>query len=214
MIACVGNGLVGSCIQETVSVDRVYTSANITDATDTLHDIVYCAAPSANRIWVTENANRDWLNVEQIIANIRTRRLVLFSTCDTQIKPNTVYAQNRLRLEQWASEYKDSTIIRLPMLIHKRITKNILYDIKHSTWLDKINPNSKNQWFDLECLPQYIGTQDREINLCSEPISNSAILSEFAPYVTGNPELPEELYNLKPYRFTQEQIFKSMRTYL
>ena len=214
MIACVGNGLVGSCVQETVDVQAVYTSANIEQAKDTQYDIVYCAAPSANRIWVTENASKDWLDVEQIIANIRTRRLVLFSTCDTQIKPDTVYGQNRLRLEQWASDYKDSTIIRLPMLIHKRITKNILYDIKHSQWLDKINPNSTNQWFDLAFLPDYIHTNAREINLCSEPIANNAILAEFAPHVSGNTQLPAELYNLKPYSFTKEEIFNSMRTYL
>jgi len=219
MIGVIGNGLISGCIQDSIKVDKVFTSQNIHTLSENEYDIVYCAAPTSNRIWASNNPNLDKKSVHNIInectlANIK--RFVLVSTGDTQIKPWTTYGQNRLELENFVKQnYINYSIIRLPCLIHKGITKNLLWDIKHKKWLDKINLNVTNQWFDLNNIIDYLNV-DKELNVCSEPISNKKIIARFAPEIFDLLDVskPYELYNLEPYSFTSEQIFHSIKNYL
>lgn len=219
MIAVIGNGLVAQQVIEVVKPSSVFTSSNILELSNKEWDTIYCAAPSGNRIWAQQNPNKDKSNVWQIInqcAMTKFKRFVLFSSGDTQVKPNTDYGHNRLQLENYANTLPNSSIIRLPSLIHASITKNILYDIKNNCWLDKINPNNQLQWFDLSLLKDWITTNEREINLCSEPILAQDIVTEFAPAITVQLDYTRkgDVYDLQPYSYTREEIFASIRDYL
>ena len=219
MKAVIGNGLIGQHIQRIVEPDHVFTSTNIDQLGD--YDTVYCAAPTGNRIWVTQNEQQDLDNINNLIETIgqvEIRRFVLFSTCDTQIKPHSAYGKNRQYLETFvSSNYSDSTIFRLPMIVHKTITKNILWDIRNqSEWTNKINPNSMLQWFDLDQLSHVLDTQEPILNVCSEPILCKDIVQEFAPELLDQLDYSQkgEFCNLHPYGYTQAEIFNSMKIYL
>ena len=219
MIAVIGRGLVAQQVIDVVKPDTVFTSSNILELSNTTWDTIYCAAPSGNRIWAQQNSTLDKSSVWQIInecAVTKFQRFVLFSTGDTQVNPGSAYGHNRLQLENWANTLPNSSIIRLPSLIHTTITKNMLYDIKHNCWLDKINPNNQLQWFDLTLLEKWIDTTDREVNVCSEPILAQDILAEFAPAVIEQLDYTRkgDVYDLRPYSYTREEIFASIRDYL
>jgi hypothetical protein len=219
MIAVIGNGLVGKRLQDIVKPDAVFTSANIHHLKHRKCTTIYCAAPTGNRITANANPEQDRNSVDTLIRACsisKFTRFVLISTGDTQVKSDSVYGKNRLKLEAWAKQLPNSAVIRLPSLIHATITKNILYDIKHGTWLDKINPNNQLQWFDLDCLGDWIYTEEKEFNVCSEPILAKDIIDEFAPAVLSKLDHTQtgDQYDLQPYSYTKEQIFSSIRAYL
>jgi len=217
-IAVIGRGLVAQQVIDIVKPDTVFTSSNILELSKTAWDTIYCAAPSGNRIWAKQHPILDKSNVWQIInecAITKFQRFVLFSTCDTQVNSDSAYGHNRLQLENWAKTLPNSSIIRLPSLIHTTITKNMLYDIKHNCWLDKINPNNQLQWFDLSLLKDWIMSGEREVNVCSEPVLAQDILAEFAPAVLEKLDYTRkgDVYDLKPYSYTREEIFASISEY-
>ena len=219
MIAVIGKGVVATEVIKIVKPNNVFTSGNITEIKNKIWDTIYCAAPSGNRIWAQNNPIVDKSNVLQIINECKLtdfRRFVLFSTGDTQVKPDSDYGKNRLLLENWVEKLSDSSIFRLPSLIYPSITKNMLYDIKHRCWLDKINPNNQLQWFDLSFLKDWINVNQRQINLCSEPILAQDIIEMFASNVLDKLDYTckGDVYNLLPYSYTREEVFASMKNYL
>ena len=221
MIGLIGNGLIGRRIQTFLSVDQVFTSKNIDRLSSYQFDIIYCAAPSGNRVWVEQNPDQDTASYNQLIKNlklIRNTKIVLISSGDTQIRPNTVYGQNRLNLEKYVKEnFKEYHIVRLPSLIGADITKNMLYDIKHNTpWMDKINADVWLQWYPLDRLEQDLSELSLlEYNLCSEPIQGWEIVNKFAPNLklVSTPTTTLR-YDLKPYSISKQEILDAMRDYL
>ena len=217
MEALIGNGLVGKIVSSIVKPAYIFTSSNIGDIQNISWDTIWCAAPSGNRITAHNNPDQDTASVDRLIDilnNTYSNKIVLFSTGDTQVKPNTVYGANRLKLEQSVQKNKNYSIIRLPGLIHKSITKNILYDIRNRVWLDKINPNHRLQWLDLNNLRDWIYTTDKEVNVCSEPILARDLLERFVPDISFSDLGPGDYYDLKPYSYTQAEIFDSIEAYL
>jgi hypothetical protein len=110
-------------------------------------------------------------------------------------------------------------------LIHTDIKKNVLYDLKHSLYLDKINGQAIRQYYPLEKLADDINIivdhDIQDINLVSEPIEDQLIVDHFFPHVgtqrnpCGNPynlscdKLPFEYYIL-----TKNQIFNYIEKYI
>jgi hypothetical protein len=220
VIGLIGNGLIGRRIQAFLSVDQVFTSKNIDLLSNYQFDIIYCAAPSGNRVWVEQNPDQDTASCNQLIKNlklIKNTKIVLISSGDTQIRPNTVYGQNRLNLEKYVKEnFKEYHILRLPSLIGADITKNMLYDIKHNTpWIDKINADVWLQWYPLDRLEQDLSKLSLlEYNLCSEPIQGWEIVNKFAPNLKLVSTPTTLRYDLKPYSISKQEIFDAMQDYL
>lgn len=221
-IAIVGEGLIGKRLAKFVNPTHTFNSKTLLDLPMNDYDTVYVAAPSSNRIWVKENPDADTASTEILIRCLlttKTKRVVLISTCDTQINPDTVYGANRLKLEElvkgWYHYYH---IIRLPSLIGNDITKNILYDIKHKTpWVDKINTGIRQQWYILDDLEQDIkdimsSTDMTVTNLVSEPILNKEIVEKF--YKPTNKFESGASYDLRPYKYNKEEIFEAISLYL
>jgi len=221
-IAIVGEGLIGKRLAKFVNPTHTFNSKTLLDLPMNDYDTIYVAAPSSNRIWVKENPDADTASTEILIRCLlttKTKRVVLISTCDTQINPDTVYGANRLKLEELVKGwYHYHHIIRLPSLIGNDITKNILYDIKHKTpWVDKINTGIRQQWYILDDLEQDIkdimsSTDMTVTNLVSEPILNKEIVEKF--YKPTNKFDSGASYDLRPYKYNKEEIFEAISLYL
>ena len=220
-IAVVGNGLIGKRLQKFVNATHVFDSKQLLDLPLHEYDTVYVAALSGNRIWASQNPGFDQASTGLLIRNLliaKCQRIVLISTSDTQVRPNTGYGKNRLELETAVrGRFDNHYVIRLPGLIGNDITKNILYDIKHKTeWVSKINGAIKQQWYPLNDLekdiPTIIEGSERIVNLVSEPILNKDIVDQFSN-IDAVTETAVE-YDLKPYKYTKEQIFDKISLYM
>ena len=221
-IAIVGEGLIGKRLAKFANPTHTFNSKTLLGLPMNDYDTVYVAAPSSNRIWVSENPDQDTASTELLIRTLlatKTKRVVLISTGDTQVNPDTVYGSNRLKLENLVRKwYHYYHIVRLPSLIGNDITKNIIYDIKHQTpWVDKINLGTVQQWYILDDLEKDLTeimsrTSMTIDNLVSEPISNSEIVAEF--YKPNDKAMIGTEYNLEPYKYTKEQIFDAIRLYM
>ena len=91
------------------------------------------------------------------------------------------------------------------------------YDIKYKTeWADKINGSIKQQWYPLDDLEKDISAilegSKRIVNLGSEPILNKDIVDQFSNGTTVDQTVFE--YDLKPYKYTKEEIFDQISLYL
>ena len=220
--AIIGNGLIGKRLQKFVKHDYVFDSRNINTMPGYDIDTVYIAAPSSNRVWATQNPELDWDSIELLKLNLlktAPRRVVLISTCDTQVSPETAYGKHRLGLEKLVREFFHYySILRLPSLIGNDITKNIIYDIKHSTpWVDKINVSVKQQWYILDDLEEDINRalerSQSVTNLVSEPILNKEITDQFSTLEEKAVNI-DKIYDLHPYKYTKEGIFEAIRLYM
>lgn len=216
-------GLIGTVLQQQRNFDCAVHRSNIDNIVDQQFDFAVCAAPSSNRLLAQQNPQLDLDNVQLLCNRLtaaRIDRIVLISSCDTQVKPQSVYGSNRLILENCVkNNFKQYNIIRLPALIHPSIKKNILYDLKHEMFLDKINLCVFNQWYPLSelwhSIDSVVQLDARETNLCSEPIENQEIVKKFFPKLESKiaPGKPDVGYNLMPYSHSREQIFHAMKGY-
>lgn len=224
MQALIGQtGLIGQILCSQREFDHCFTTRNIDLLPNTAYDTVYCSAPSGNRIQAEQDPQADSASVDRLISALtRTDigRIVLISTGDTQVNPGSTYGANRLRLEQAVSQHSaQHHIIRLSSLIHATIKKNILYDIRNQQYIDRINPRTQLQWYPLVCLIEDIDRAIQhdiaELNLCSEPIVNQAIIDRWGTAIaSGIKDRPAgPAYDLKPYRHTQEEIFQYIEEY-
>ena len=220
-IAVVGNGLISKRLQQFVNATHIFDSKQLLDLPLREYSTVYVAAPSGNRIWASQNPGFDQASTGLLIRNLlvtKCERIVLISTGDTQVRPDTGYGKNRLELENAIrGRFENHYIIRLPGLIGNDITKNILYDIKHKTeWADQINGSIKQQWYLLDDLEKDILAilkgSERVVNLVSEPILNKDIVDQFGNSATVNETAVE--YDLKPYKYTKEEIFDQISLYM
>lgn len=221
MIGIVGsNGLIGSYLKDTVDFTHEFNSQNITDIKNCSFDIVYVAAPTGNRLLANADERKDYQNISWLYTNLssaKINRLVIIGTVDSILRPHLPYGSNRLWLEENLSKLFHTNILRLSSLIHPRITKNILYDLKHQQYLDSINLNSCVQWYDLKNLAQDINrsivSEQRVRNLVSAPIYNYEIVEQFFPklklsaYETINS-------TIEPWCYTKHEIFESINSYL
>ena len=216
------NGFIGSIVKSLFKFDEFYNRSNIFDLPNSEFDLLVCAAPTGNRWFVQENPMDDLDFILTLIDHLRKtkiKKFILLSTIDVIAKPNTVYGMNRKILEGWVKTNLDNySIIRMPTLIHPNIRKNILYDLKHKQWLEKLNPESTVQYYDLTKLKtdiNYVIDNDiQELNLFSEPIKNQEVVDRFFPGTQiGAQCVAVQTYDIKPHLFSKQEIFSSMEKY-
>lgn len=209
------NGTIGQSILNAMPVDHVYNSLSANPAPV---DHLIVAAPSGNRLAVNRGLIDDIAAVDNVITlaqQIAPKRITLISTVDVVVAPDTVYGANRARLEAELSARFRTTVLRLSTLIGPNIKKNILFDIKHNSFLSHVNPDAVLQWCLLGDLPSLISNTElgTVLNVVSEPISNKDVLKIFCPELNTNSGT-EIVYNQTPYIYTQQQILDAMREYL
>lgn len=228
MNALIGHsGLIGSVLAEGIEVDLTYNSLNIEQIAYREFDTVYCAAPSGNRLLASQEPVQDTENVQRLACNLRTvttKRFVLIGSVDAVYAPDSVYGGNRLALERFAqTQFEHCYVVRLCTLIHPRINKNLLHDIRHRQYLDQINGNMVRQYYPLSRLCADIDTVIKHnistVNLVSEPVSDQDIIERFCDNVvtTCTPVRPYDLHSTEPfgkYVISRQQVFEYVTKYL
>lgn len=217
----IGSGLVGQALHRQLPNSIIYNRNESNALIEQPSDVVIVAAPTGNRISVTEDPSKDLNDCQQIIKLLeqcKYNQVVYISTLDvystktsTDANPHLVYpvasyGRNRWLLEQAISAMPNSYITRLSSLSDRLMNKNILYDLKAQIWLDKICLDSYIQWYPLNRLATDIITSlDCGIkyqNLCSPPICNRDIVQKFFPNLISqlnkNNVIPIT-YNVKNY---------------
>lgn len=228
MNALIGHtGLIGSVLTADQDFDYVYNSRSIDQIQHKEFDTVYCAAPSGNRMMANLQPDQDTNYVHHLADCLRTvtaERFVLIGTVDAVHDPNSIYGSNRLALEHFAqTQFDRCHVIRLCTLIHPRIEKNLLYDIKHQQYLDRVNGAQVRQYYTLSRLMSDIDTvlahDIRVVNLVSEPISDQEVMTQFCPGRTliEQPVPPYNLHSTVPfgkYVETKTEIFAHIAEYM
>ena len=221
MKALIGStGVVGTALQSQIAIDQFFNRATI-ETMNGHYELVICAAPSGSRILVNADSAADQQAIVQIQTQLKKcniNKLILISTVDACCYYNFPYGFNRKNFETWCKQnYSNFHVIRLGSLIGANITKNILYDLRHQTWLDKINFDSRLQWTclnDLGTAIDYAITHNlSEINLISEPIENRQIIERWAPELKSTASSVPQHYDIKPYWYSKQKIFDAMEKY-
>ena len=215
------NGTIGASILDNITVDRVYNSDNLEDIAGHSFDRVIVAAPSGNRLAVNRGQTQDRLQCERIVAALskcNIQELVLIGSVDAVTAHNTEYGSNRAWLEQHLANVHNLHTLRLCTLIGKRIKKNVLYDLKHGLFLEKIDAGAVLQWCILDDVPAQIERVIQQgpssVNIVSEPIANAAVMQCFFPDIPHSINDISVRYDQRPYTYTQDQIFAAMEEYL
>lgn len=217
-------GFIGKYLCQQITFDSYYNTQNITNITGQTYDAVYCAAPSGNRIRATDFPEQDRDNVIKLIDtldSVKTPRLVLIGTLDSLANCTSPYGKHRAQLEMFVRQrFSNYHIVRLGSLVDPAIEKNIIYDLKHQMWLESINLAAANQWTPLQdlvpAIEQAVRNNIPEINLVSEPVLNRDIVNRFASNLASKITQKNTAmhYNIKPYRYTQEEIMQHIQRYL
>jgi hypothetical protein len=216
------NGTIGSSLLSAMRFDLTFNSDNICDLPQHQYDLLVCAAPSGNRLTVNKNPTADLDNITAImdaVGQCKIKQLVLISTIDTVVYPDTHYGLHRKQLENFVKAQSSTVhILRASTLIGRNIKKNVLFDLKNNLFIDKIDPGSVIQWCPLDCLHKEIfytiEHNISELDLVSEPILTQDIIDRFFSGTTILPKQHTKKYNVQPYRYTQEDIFLAMEDYL
>jgi hypothetical protein len=220
-------GLIGTVLGANLKFDKTYNSANIEQIQHCNFDTVYCAAPSGNRLRANQQPQWDTDSIGYLADNLRTvraNRFVLIGSVDAVYAPDSVYGSNRLALEHFAlTQFECCHVIRLCTLIHPAISKNLLFDIRHRQYLDRVNGAVVRQYYPLSRLCRDIATviehDIREINLVSEPVSDAEIMQRFCADValTNNAVPPYDLHSCAPfgqYVLSKSQVFEHVAEYM
>lgn len=129
-----------------------------------------------------------------LLRSFRADRVTLVSTVDVYGTPRAVdeettiatdglhaYGANRFRLEQAvATVHPRSLVVRLPALFGPGLKKNVVYDLLHDNQLEKIQPASSFQYYDLTRLADdldLLWSQNVTLaNLVTEPTATAAVV--------------------------------------
>jgi hypothetical protein len=210
----IGAGIVGQALHEQAPDSVLYARGNTVPIE---HDVLVIAAPTGNRLVVNADPEKDLEdcnNLIELVSQCQYNQLVYISTVD--VYRTHRYGTNRQYLENALAKLPNSHVVRLPSLIGQSVNKNILYDLKTMSWLDKICLDSTIQWYPLKRLKNdienIIHNRVKYQNLCSEPISNHEIVQKFFPKIVDQlltNQLTPANYDLKPYTIPLEEIWQS-----
>lgn len=199
----IGNtGLVGQVLKDKIQFDYEFNSKNLNQENfDKIEEgcDLYLSCLPATKWMVNKDVVGDIENIMKIYNIIKAkeyRKIVLISTIDVYVDSplrsdedfaptfrTLNYGSNRYFFEMLVKEMNctDIQIYRLPALFCNRIKKNILFDLLHNNNVDKINPNTEFQWYNLDRLVEDISNLDKPgtWNLFPEPIHTKEILRIF-----------------------------------
>lgn len=212
------SGFVGGNLLARRDFTHAYTSTTIAGMRGQVFDSVVCAAPQAKKWWANQNPEADWLQLQrlmEVLTQVRSRHFVLISTVDVyackagiydddqRFETSEPYGCHRRLLETFVQQTFDHTqIVRLPALFGPGLKKNVVFDLMHQNQLEKINPHSRFQWYDLTRLADDIERMDaagiRCMTFATEPIDCASLVAEFFPdHVIGGQCGPAAAYDIR-----------------
>jgi hypothetical protein len=213
-------GFVGSNLATQCRFDALFNSKNIESIAGGQFDLLVFAGAQSKKWWANLHPAEDWAGIQRAIDPLSTSkaaRPVLISTIDVlppdnshadetancHAGPEIGYGYNRLRLEEAFREiFPNAVIVRLPALFGPGLKKNVIFDLLHDNGLEKINPASEFQYYDITRLWSDIGIAMREklplVHFFTQPVSTQEILERFFPRaVVGGDASPEAHYDFR-----------------
>jgi hypothetical protein len=195
-------GLVGKTLTDSINFDLTFNSKTIESISsyNLAGSNLYLSCLPATKWMINQNPILDFINMSNIVSAISKNeysKIVLISTIDvygesplymdesfSPIVKSMCYGSNRYAFELAIKKIRSTSIdiFRLPALFGKYLKKNILFDLLHSNGVEKINYNSKFQWYNLSRLTSDISQhagQSKTVNLFTEPIETSHLLKLF-----------------------------------
>jgi hypothetical protein len=229
-------GLIGSVLREHHDFDCRFNSENIhlapllKEGIDTL----YLACLPAEKWKANQAPIADFDNMYHVLTKIRLwkpREVVLYSTIDVYSQTYKYvqdfpemhaidYGSVRYIFELLVKQtFPNSivTIIRLPALFHKRIKKNILFDLLNRHNIEKINANSCYQWYDLSDLwtDTKACEKGKSHQWFSAPIETLEIIDKWFPWARTEVDCSLRIeYNYGPYFASKEATMKKMEAFI
>lgn len=195
-------GFVGATLARGSSFDLLVNRSNLESLRGAHVRRLVCAGLPAAKWIANEKPHEDAENLRRLeatLCTVRADRVLLISTIDVypcsrdadetfdcSQKPNHTYGRHRLDFERFIREtFPESFIVRLPALFGAGLKKNILYDLLHGRRLERINPDSRFQWYPLTRLMRDLNAVEARalplVNFFTEPIQTKKILKEFFP---------------------------------
>jgi len=221
---------------------NLYNSKNIHMLSEKQHNVIFCAAPSAEKWKINVSPEEDLNNINTILLNLKSssfKKIVLFSTID--VYDNTVnfdesheilscnhnYGKNRLYFEKEIKKFPNWIIIRLPGLFGNELKKNVIFDLLNDNILGKINLNDRYQWYFIDWLfndvQLIINSKNKIFNFFTEPVENEIIINDFFPFHDKSffiKSIPFKNYDLKTlnkqggYFKTKQEVLEKLNLYI
>ena len=240
-------GFVGSNLTAQFSFTELFNSKNIQSIEDKEFDLVVCSGASAAKWLANSNPKGDLESLQKLmdpLLSIKAKTFVLISTIDVYPIPvdvdedtkleglkNHAYGTHRLLLEKFVQEkFSNHLVLRLPGLFGNGLKKNVIYDLINSNCLEKINPTSIFQYYDLKNIWNDISlalaNSHSLVNLATEPISTSRILEMFFKNsIVGQNALPSAVYQMRSkyatiwqtkgaYLYSAEKILNGLKDFI
>lgn len=182
-------GFVGGSLRRRTRFDALFHSADIERIAGRRFDRIVCAGAPAEKWRANQDPAADRRNLERLVAATRradAERMILISTIDVYGRPagdteadppsgGSAYGENRLWLERAMADRFRTTIVRLPGLFGPGLKKNAIYDLLHGNQVDRIDPRSTYQFYDVNRLWSDIETAERAglsvVHLVTEPVT-------------------------------------------
>lgn len=228
------SGFVGGNLVRQRPFQHLYNSKNIDDIVGKSFDLLVFSGIQAKKWWANANPEEDWAGIEAAltpIGTIEARQIVLISTIDVLPQSagaadetfdpsgseNHPYGRHRFAAEQWfRNRFANVTVVRLPGLFGAGLKKNVIYDLLCDNQVEKINPDSAFQYFDLAELWASVERTMAEgiglIHLVPEPVATSEIIGRFFPDVAvGAEQAPVARYD---FRTAYNDVFEGPRGYI
>ncbi len=226
-------GFVGGNLHRQNRFDLLYNSKNIDEIRGKEFELLVLSATQAQRWWANLHPQEDRDGIERLLVSLETvksQRVVLISTIDVlplvpgadedfdaHSQETHPYGANRLRLEDEITQrFSNVCIVRLPSLFGAGLKKNVIYDLLNLNQVEKINPASSFQYYDLSNIWHDITLAlDKNIpklHLFPEPVTSLEIIDCFFPGVEvgGNPG-PASHY---AFRTKYAELFGGSQGYL
>jgi dTDP-4-dehydrorhamnose reductase len=198
-------GFVGSSLTDSQRYVLKINRGNIINLKGGRFDQITCAGLPAQKWKANQEPQKDLENTQNLICalkDVQADKFVLISTIDvyksttgiTELETNQTpvhaYGKHRLLLEDFVRErFVNHLVLRLPALFGRNLKKNILFDLLNNHEIDKINTDTKFQWYPIKRLPGDIDKLlaigfNGTINLCTEPVSTKELIDSCFPNLT------------------------------
>lgn len=192
-------GFVGSTLLKQTTFDCHYHSKNIQTIDGQSFDTLVCAGAPGQKWLANREPNADRLNIESLIAHLKTircNRFILISTVDVFKQPIGVdedsvvdesglhaYGLHRRMLETFvASHFANHLIVRLPGLVGPGLRKNVIFDLLNDNNLAAVNSQNVFQFYPLVNLWCDIETAYQArlplVHLTGAPVSVSQLATQ------------------------------------
>lgn len=161
-------GFVGSNLLRQMQFDHAYYSKTIPEIRGRHYDWIICAGVRAEKWKANADPAADAAGIQALTDHLlraSCRRMILISTVDVYPDPvevdedtpidsasASVYGRHRYELELTLAARFPTTVIRLPGLFGAGLKKNVIFDLLNNNLVEKINPSSSYQYYNLERL--------------------------------------------------------------